>query len=93
MIDNHRTQCKWKVKLVMAINCFSYKDPDETRAIHTTSDSIVMMGNETDDIIENLFDSYLQRYQKVLEESLKGSEFVFHSVDLLYYKLQKISLN
>ena len=37
--------------------------------------------------------SLLQRYQKAKEESnKKGSEFVFESVDLMYYHLHKISL-
>ena len=37
--------------------------------MHTKSDDIeVMIGNETDEIIEELFDSLLQRYQKRLEE-------------------------
>ena len=35
----------------------------------------------------------MQKYQEWLEESLRGSEFIFDSVDLLYYNLQKISLN
>ena len=35
----------------------------------------------------------MQRYQEVLEESLKGSEFIFDSVDALYYDFNKISLN
>ena len=35
----------------------------------------------------------MQRYQDGLEESVKGSEFIFDSVDLLYYDLNKISLN
>ena len=50
-----------------------------------------MIGNETDDIIKNLFDSFLQRCQEDLEELMKGSEFVFDSVDLLFYKLHKIN--
>ena len=50
-------------------------------------------GNETNEIIEELFDSLLQKYQKCLEESIKGSECFFDSFDLLYYKLYKISLN
>ena len=29
----------------------------------------------------------------MLKKSMKDSEFVFDSVDLLYYKLYKISLN
>ena len=51
------------------------------------------MGSGTDEIIEELFDSFLQIYQKSLEESMRGSEFVFGSTNLLYYKLHKISLN
>ena len=41
------------------------------------------MGNETDGIIEKLFESSLQNYQKDLEESMKGSQFVFDSIDFL----------
>ena len=55
-----------------------------------------MMGNEKDEIIEKLFESYLQniftKYKKDLEEAMRGSEFVCDSIDLLYYQLQKIGL-
>ena len=44
-------------------------------------------------LFKNLFESLLQKYQEGLEKSIKGSEPVFDSVDLLYYKLHKISLN
>ena len=58
------------------------------------SDNIkVMMGDEIDKIIEYLFNSFLQRYQKVLKESMRKSEFVFNLVDSLYYKFRKIGLN
>ena len=50
-----------------------------------------MIGNETDEIIEDFFYSFLQRYQKDLEKSMTGSEFVFDTFDLLYYKFQRIS--
>ena len=61
--------------------------------MHTTNNSVeIMIGNETNEIIKKLFNSFLQKYQG-LEESMKGSEFVFDSVDLLYFKLQKLSLN
>ena len=52
-----------------------------------------MIDSETDDIIKELFEYLLQIYKKDLEESMRGSEFVFNSVDLLDYKLYKISLN
>ena len=69
----------------MAINFFSSKDSTETRTMHTKSDNTeIMMRNETDEIIKKLFESLLQRYQEVLEKSIKVSEFTFDSVDLLY---------
>ena len=51
------------------------------------------MVSETDEIIEELFKSLLQRCQEGLEQSMEGSEFIFDSVDVLYYDLNKISLN
>ena len=44
------------------------------------------------DIIKELFKSLLQKFQEGLEESMKGSEFVIDSVNLLEYKLNKIKL-
>ena len=52
----------------------------------------IMMISETDDIIDELFESFLQKYQEGLEESMKGSVLIFDSVDLLYYHLQKTSV-
>ena len=62
--------------------------------MRTKSDHIeIMMGSETDEIIEGLFESLLERYQKGLEESMRGSELIFDSVDSLHYDLNKISLS
>ena len=43
-------------------------------------------------IIEDLFESLLQRYQEGLKKSIKGTKFDFDSIDVLYYNLNKISL-
>ena len=94
IIHNHKTQGEWKIQLIVAINFVSSKESDETSTIPTKSDNIeIMRGNEANEIIEELFTSLWQRSQEDLEESMKGSEFVFDSVDLLYYKLHKISVN
>ena len=46
----------------------SKKYSDETRTMRTKSNSIeIMMGNETDEIIEELSKSLLQRYQEGLQ--------------------------
>ena len=54
---------------------------------------VIIIGNETAEIIREPFESLLHRYQEGLEESMKGSEFSFDSIDLLCYKLRKISLH
>ena len=78
----------------MTINFISSKDSDETLTMHAKGDNVeTKMGNETNEIIEDFFKSFLQRYQEGLEESMRGSEFIFDSVDALYYDLNKISLS
>ena len=78
----------------MAINFISSKDSDETRTMHAKSNNVeIKIGSETDKIIKEFFKSFLQRYQERLEESMRGSEFVFDSVNVLYYNLNKVSLS
>ena len=59
----------------MAINFISSKD----------SDDCTIMSSKTDEVIEELFEYLLQRYQEQLEESMKGSEIIFDSVVFIYY--------
>ena len=78
----------------MAINFISSKDSDETCTTRAKSNNVeIMMRSETKEIIEELFKSFLQRYQEGLEESMRRSEFIFDNVDLLYYDLNKVSLS
>ena len=89
IINNHK---KLKIQLTMPTNFISFKDLKETRIMYTKSDNIeIMMGSETNDIIEKLFES-LQKYQKRLEKLMREIEFVFDKVDLLHYHLHKTSL-
>ena len=84
---------EWKIQLTMQIDFISFKDSKETQTLDTKSDNMeIMMGSETDDIIDELFKSFLQRYQAKLEEKMRGSKFVFKSVDLLYDGLHKTTL-
>ena len=88
------TSSEWKIQLTMAINFISSKDSDETRTMHTKINNVeIMIGSETNEIIEDLFESFLQKYQEGLEESMRGSEFVYGSVDVLYYNFNKVSLS
>ena len=84
-----------KIQLTIAINRVPSKPgSDETRIMHTKSYNVeIMMGSQTDEIIEGLFRSLLQRYQERLEESMRGSGFIFYSIDAPYYDLNKVSLS
>ena len=55
---------QWKTQLKMQINFIFSKIFYETRTIHSVSNNIeIFMGEETDDIIDDLFESLLQRCQ------------------------------
>ena len=76
----------------MHVNFISSKDTGKTRIYHMWSDNVsIMQGKNTDDIIIVIFDSFLYNYQKELK-NIKGSDFVFESVDLLDYKLHRVRL-
>ena len=62
--------------------------------MHLESNNIeIMVKDEADEVIEELFKSPQNRYQSNLEELIKGSEFVFDYVHLLYYNCHKINPN
>ena len=84
-INDYKTQGEWKIQLIIAINFISSKDSNETCTMRTKSDEMeIMMVSETNETIEELFESHLQKYQEQLEESMNGRDFFFNSIDLLY---------
>ena len=62
--------------------------------MHTKSNNEeIMNGSDTDEIIEGLFEAFLQKYEENLLEKMKGSDFEFGGVNFLYYDFNKISIN
>ena len=62
--------------------------------MHTGNDNEEFMNDsDTDEIIEGLFESFLQKYEENLQEKMKGSDFEFDGVNFLYYDFNKISIN
>ena len=60
-----KTQREWKTQLIMVINFISSKDSDEIHTMRAKSNNTkIIMGNETDEIIKELFESLLQKYQE-----------------------------
>ena len=77
----------------MHVNFVSSKDTGETRTIYVWSDNEeIRLVNETDDIIKELFKSFLNNYQKEEQIMRRESDFIFESVQLLDNHLHKIRL-
>ena len=95
MINDYKSKGEWKFQLTAEINFTSLKpDSDETRIMHTRSDNVeIMIVSDKNEVIKELFKSFLQRYQEGLQEKMRGSDFAFEGVNLMYYDFNKISLN
>ena len=50
-----------------------------------------MSYDNANEVVNELFESVLSRYQAGLETSMKGNKFIFKTVQLLYYKCHNIS--
>ena len=62
--------------------------------MYSKSDNITFTKSaETEDIANELFNTFRKRYQEGLETKMRGSSFTFERIDLLEYHLHKISLN
>ena len=56
--------------------------------MHSNSDNIeIMISNKTNEVIKKLSDSLKNRYQNSLQ-SMRGNDFVFDYVQLLYYVIK-----
>ena len=63
---------------------------DEERVMNSKSDNTkIMMNDEADEVIKQLFDSLKNRYQNNLE-SMEVSDFVFNYIYSLYYNIHEI---
>ena len=92
--DSDVDRAEWKIQLVMQNSCISTRNFEETQTIYSASEEVeIFMGSDTEDVIDTLFNTILQRFQQAQETSNdKGSEFIPKSVELLYYYFQKINI-
>ena len=94
LINQYKNEGEWKVQLSAEINFVSLKPgSDETRVMYTRSDNEEFMsGDDTNEIIKLLFESFLQRFEENLQNKMRGSEFEFHGINFFYYSFNKTSI-
>ena len=62
--------------------------------MHSKSNNIeIMVNDKLEDVIKELFQSLLSRYQIGMKTSMRVSDFIFDCVHLLYYKCHEVSFN
>ena len=65
----------------------------ETRVMYIRSDNEEFMsGDDTNEIIKLLFESFLQRFEEDLQNKMRGSEFEFDGIIFFNYSFNKTSI-
>ena len=78
----------WKIQLTIVIN-LSSKDAEEEHLRNLNSNNLKFTSfNDANEVVNELFESLSSKYQDNLETSMKGSDFIFESVQQMYYKCQ-----
>ena len=94
MINRYKFKGEWKTQIIMKIVFVSFIDKSKIQVMHTKNDNIeIMNASDTSDVVNEVIDSFMKRYQEGLETKMKGSSYIFEHIDLLEYHLHKISLH
>ena len=92
-MEKKSTGKEWKIQINMGLNFISSNDTGEIHTFHVHSDNEeIRSSNETVEIINKLFKSFLSNYQKEEKILRNGSNFVFQRIDSLAYYIHKINL-
>ena len=79
----------WKIQLTFAINFISSKDTAKECVMHSTNGNIKYAPYNK--VVNELFELLCSKCQDNLETSMRGSEFIFDSVQLRYYKRHEVN--
>ena len=92
--SNNSNRAEWKIQLIIKNNFISLKDFQDTRTIYSASKPVeIFMGSDTENIIDTLFNTILNKIQQAMETSNeRGSGFTHDSVGPLHYHFQRIDI-
>ena len=95
LINVHKAKGEWKIQLSAEISFISQKpNSNEICVMFTRSTpEEFMIGSETEEVAEKLIMSILQKYQRNLQNKMKGSDFIFNGINYLYYDLNRITIS
>ena len=86
-MDDHRINRRvWKMQINMHVNFISSRDTGEIHTYYVWSGNVIIVQGQNTNDIREIFNSFLHNYQQELK-IVKGSDYVFESLDLMDYKL------
>ena len=83
---------KSKVQLAISIIFLNYTNNDTADKYILSDNLIIRPTDDTNQIITELYNSLLHRYQETLEKKMEGSNFVYDHVNFLDIKFDQIDL-
>ena len=87
-----RTQNEQKVQLNMAIKFKDFTNPKKSYTIYIKSKVAMRQGDDTDNIIAKLLETFMENYEYKQNELRNGSNFVFDYVDWTVVKFHILEL-
>ena len=93
LIEEYSYNDSWKIQLNMRVSFASLTDSTVRQTLYSKSDNVeIIHAVDTNGVINELFDTFLKRYQEGLETKMIGSSYFFEKVDLLQYHFHKVTL-
>ena len=93
LIEEYSYKSLWKIQLNMKISFISLTDTTVRQTFYSKCGNVeVLHAVDTNGVIDELFDTFLKRYQEGLETKMIGGSYMFEKVDLLQYHFHKVTL-
>ena len=93
LIEEYSQNSSWKIQIVAKLSFISLTDSNVRQILYSKSDNVnILHAVDTNGVIDELFNTFLECYQKGLETKMTGSSYFFEKVELLQYDLHKATL-
>ena len=93
LINKHKND-SWKIQLTMKIIFTPIADFNFNKALYVKTKIVeVMMGSNTNEIVKELSESIIRKYQELMEYSTKNSGLILEDVELMNYDINRITIN
>ena len=93
LINKHKNN-NWKIQLTIKMIFTPIHDYNDKQPLYVKTKNVeIKMGSDTNGIVKELFESVNQKYQELMEYSAKNSGLILEGVELLYYYINKITIN